>query len=866
MHPVAMRVRFAPSPTGALHIGGARTALYNWLLARGQPAATLVLRIEDTDRERSTPENVEQILDALRLARDRLRRGPDLPVRARRAPRRGARAAARRRPRLPLHRRARRGQGVQGRSTANRGFRGDRRGRGRRAPAGARRGRDRRARRHPRRERVRARAPRRPGDRPRRRHALYNFAVVVDDLDAGITHVVRGADHYSNTPKQMLVLEALGRRAAGLRAPAAAARARRQEALQAPRRRVRAGAARRRLPARGGAQLPRAARLGRTTTRRPSHDRGAPASASRSSASRKTPRCFDEQKLRWMNGRYLRELDRRGPHRAPRGASPGRTGLRDAVEITQEKISDAGRVLAAGGLLLRRPGRRPGGAREGARRRGRARALADGARRRSPTLREPWTRRGVEAALRGVVEARGVKPQAGLPAGARRARRHDRLAGDLRDRGAARRATRRCADRRALARRRGVSGSSGTIRPLSADRPIRDEGAPTGLQTLQPLTVRYSHEPRHRDRAVRRGPEPGSRAARVVGRRHNEGHGKRLTAAFDALERFPALAESRNRLLEPGRRGAPLDRRRRRRHRVRRRARDRRPAPRQQASRARAAARSRASSSAVEVLSPEAVQAPRRHRRDLRVLRARQDLGRRARALPPARRRRPARRRPARRRRPATRTATGCSSPRCCTTSASSCSCTPTRATRSRSTARRARPRSACTTSAASSASTTRSSAACSPAAGACRRAVASAIERHHAEDADRRRRLRPPRRHARPLRAGLAGLARTSCCAPPAPSASARPSCARSSTTCPTRSSARPRAVEPCPLSGRELEVLKRLAQGMVYKQIAHELALSTSTVRTHLHNIYGKLGAVDRAQAVLSPPSAAGSRPGPG
>src|SRR5438270_5814051 len=59
-----MRVRFAPSPTGALHIGGARTALYNWLLALGQ-GGTLVLRIEDTDRERSTPENVEQILDAL---------------------------------------------------------------------------------------------------------------------------------------------------------------------------------------------------------------------------------------------------------------------------------------------------------------------------------------------------------------------------------------------------------------------------------------------------------------------------------------------------------------------------------------------------------------------------------------------------------------------------------------------------------------------------------------------------------------------------------------------------------------------------------------------------------------------------------
>jgi glutamyl-tRNA synthetase len=58
-------VRFAPSPTGALHIGGARTALYNWLAARGS-GGKLVLRIEDTDRERSTEANVEQILDALR--------------------------------------------------------------------------------------------------------------------------------------------------------------------------------------------------------------------------------------------------------------------------------------------------------------------------------------------------------------------------------------------------------------------------------------------------------------------------------------------------------------------------------------------------------------------------------------------------------------------------------------------------------------------------------------------------------------------------------------------------------------------------------------------------------------------------------
>jgi putative nucleotidyltransferase with HDIG domain len=68
-----------------------------------------------------------------------------------------------------------------------------------------------------------------------------------------------------------------------------------------------------------------------------------------------------------------------------------------------------------------------------------------------------------------------------------------------------------------------------------------------------------------------------------------------------------------------------------------------------------------------------------------------------------------------------------------------------------------------------------------------------------------------------------------------------------------PGSSPQRQRHVDPCPLSARELGVLQRLAEGKVYKQIAHELTLSTSTVRTHLHNIYGKLGAVDRAQAVL-------------
>ena len=60
-----VRVRFAPSPTGHLHIGGARTAIYNWAFAKGR-GGTFVLRIDDTDPERSTEENTQAIFRALR--------------------------------------------------------------------------------------------------------------------------------------------------------------------------------------------------------------------------------------------------------------------------------------------------------------------------------------------------------------------------------------------------------------------------------------------------------------------------------------------------------------------------------------------------------------------------------------------------------------------------------------------------------------------------------------------------------------------------------------------------------------------------------------------------------------------------------
>jgi glutamyl-tRNA synthetase len=71
-HPMTKVVtRFAPSPTGYLHIGGARTALFNWLFSRHH-GGTFLLRIEDTDRERSTEDAVQKIFHGPEVARDRL--------------------------------------------------------------------------------------------------------------------------------------------------------------------------------------------------------------------------------------------------------------------------------------------------------------------------------------------------------------------------------------------------------------------------------------------------------------------------------------------------------------------------------------------------------------------------------------------------------------------------------------------------------------------------------------------------------------------------------------------------------------------------------------------------------------------------
>ena len=130
---------------------------------------------------------------------------------------------------------------------------------------------------------------------------------------------------------------------------------------------------------------------------------------------------------------------------------------------------------------------------------------------------------------------------------------------------------------------------------------------------------------------------------------------------------------------------------------------------------------------------------------------------------------------------------------------------------------------------------------------------IATAIERHHNPDVRGRGGLHPPRRTCSRTTSRAARCPRPRCCRPRASIGLGPEELRRVMYELPSSTSQRRRHVDPCPLSGRELGVLQRLAEGKVYKQIAHELTLSTSTVRTHLHNIYGKLGAVDRAQAVL-------------
>src|SRR4030088_132826 len=197
-----MRVRFAPSPTGALHIGGARTALFNWLLARHE-GGQLLLRIEDTDRDRSKPENVEQIIDALRWLELDWDEGPVFQSERGERHREALRALLDGGDAYYSNATAEDVKAYKQRHGAEQGFRGEPEGGGavrlRVPPEGATVVHD-LIRGDTRFEHVHLDDPviaRADGS------VLYNFAVAIDDLDARISHVVRGEDHLSHTPKQL---------------------------------------------------------------------------------------------------------------------------------------------------------------------------------------------------------------------------------------------------------------------------------------------------------------------------------------------------------------------------------------------------------------------------------------------------------------------------------------------------------------------------------------------------------------------------------------------------------------------------------------------------------------------------------------
>jgi glutamyl-tRNA synthetase len=373
-----MRVRFAPSPTGALHIGGARTALYNWLVAR-RSGGQFVLRIEDTDRERSTQENVEQIYDALRWLELDWDEGPISQA-----------------GRIDRHKEEIQRLLDEGHAYVDEGA-------------------------------VRLRVPdegqtvvqdvirgeivfehqaiddfviARSDGSP-----LYNLAVAVDDRDMGITHVIRGADHISNTPRQLMILEALGS------APPVFAHLPLLHGPDGKKLSKRHGAASVQEIREQG-YLPAAVRnylalLGwgfdDSTEYFTTEELVQNFSLERVS---KSPAVFDEQKLRWMNGRYLREMDP-GDLAALLERQTGRSGLLPAVEVAQEKMQTTDDFWRLAGWLYER---RPTDEKAW------SKVMKDGAaenlaRARDALARvEPFDQGGVERALTELVEELDVKP------------------------------------------------------------------------------------------------------------------------------------------------------------------------------------------------------------------------------------------------------------------------------------------------------------------------------------------------------------------------------------------------------------------------------------------------------------------------
>ena len=413
------RFRFAPSPTGFLHIGGARTALYNWLLARKSPQDALVLRLEDTDVQRSTDEAIAQILEALEWL------GLDWDEGPLRQTERSERYAERLEQLLASGaaywdtagaeevKRAKEG-------TGGRGYRGEPVSEG--TPGAA----------------VRLRVPD-EGETVVRdvirgdssfenallddfviaradRSPLYNFAVAVDDSEMGITHVVRGEDHLSNTPRQLLVLAALGA------TPPLYAHLPLLHGTDGKPLSKRHGAASVQ-ELRDTGYLPEAVRnylalLGwgydAETTFFSTEDLIEKFSLERVSRS---PAVFDEQKLSWMNGHYIRELPRaalaqRAAEYMRRAGIPGadHPKLEPAVAAVQEKVSTLAEIPRLVGFAFGPVEIDPAAWDKVMGKAGAGDALV--AARDALAGVEPFDEQHVEAALRAAAERLGVKPGA----------------------------------------------------------------------------------------------------------------------------------------------------------------------------------------------------------------------------------------------------------------------------------------------------------------------------------------------------------------------------------------------------------------------------------------------------------------------
>ena len=400
-----MRVRFAPSPTGALHIGGARTALYNWLLARGH-GGTLVLRIEDTDRERSTPENVDQILDALRWLNLDFDEGPIFQTA--RSDRHAEALAQLLAGGHAYHSGATADdvRAYKDRHGADRGFRGEPEASGAvrlHVPDSGETIVD---------DVIRGQThfPNASIDDPviarADGSALYNFAVAIDDLDAGITHVVRGEDHLSNTPKQLMVLEALGAQPPRyahlplLHGPDGRKLSKRHGAASVQ-------------ELRDAGYLPEAvdnyiALLGAGfASDEEFFTLSELAERFRLERVSKNPAIFDERKLRNLNGRHLRELGT-GELTARLESYTGRSGLRGAVEISSEKIQTLADFWPLVSFLFDGPSDDPAAFAKTLGRDGALDTLAQA--RAALAAAEPFDAGTVETALRGVVEQHELKP------------------------------------------------------------------------------------------------------------------------------------------------------------------------------------------------------------------------------------------------------------------------------------------------------------------------------------------------------------------------------------------------------------------------------------------------------------------------